>query len=237
MTQNRTPKGVPTGGEFAANAHDEARPLMPGYTYEQRSEYPGGEPVEHMEIGEVRDAAPHESPFELLDTRVDDDDITFVLHPKTAGTSWVSLEDRASNISAMPNIKATVERANNHRDWLRQKEHPLYLVTMTQDVYDPNTGETTAKSVTAEFVNPYGIPTKEDAMLALAENASAYEEEFSDLDDYVARSDREPEDAAVEHQEMQERAENLKDFLGDDLYRVITFGDSRRVHYETEEYR
>lgn len=240
MTQNRTPKGVPTGGEFAANSHDEAPATLPGYTYEQRSEYPGGEPVEHMEIGEVRDAVDHEFPFELLDTRAVDTDgefsgIEFTVRPKDDRTSWISYEDRASQISALPGINATVERVRNHRDWLRQKEHPLYVVNLSRDVYDPNTGKTTTKTLHAEFVNPYGIPTKEDAMQALAENACAYEEEYADEDDYIAQSGREYEDALSDYRDMQERAEDTKDFLGDDLYKVLTTGDSPGVHYKIED--
>lgn len=50
MTQSRTPRGVPTGGEFASNAHDEAAPIADdGFDERGRKNVPKNE----IKVGDI----------------------------------------------------------------------------------------------------------------------------------------------------------------------------------------
>ena len=234
--QKRTPAGVPTGGEFAANSHDEARPILPGYTYEERKTVSGA-PAEHMQIGESRSArtSSEYAPLTVESFRFKDGTKVVMLTPGDKYADWDDYESRATFLAQSSEMRGTVERVNNYRDWLRRKEHPLYVVTLAHSVKDPVTHEYQERTMEVAFINPSTVPDRIDGIVRAVETARTFEE-YEDERDYAYQSGKEHEDAIGEYHELQEERDNLHAFLGEEEYQKYVNGIGPGVRYETREF-
>lgn len=235
MTQSRQPKGVPVGGQYAANSHDEAPDLMPGYTYSQHDTDMAGNPFTHMSIGETKGAisASEEVPLRVRSFRFEGKKKIVSLTPSTKYDDWDEPSSRAAFLAQKEHMLATVERVRDHRDWLRSEQHPMYVVTLTRSVTDPLTEEREIRTLDVEFINPRGIPNRTQAIQQAVEESVNFRE-YEDAEAYFHESGKEYEDAMGDYAVMQERDENLRAFLGDDYPTYVLGTMSETIEYRTE---
>lgn len=216
MSQTRQPKGVPVGGQYAENTHDEATALLDGYTRVERTTDYSGKTFRHFAVGECRSATPNEKPdFSVQGIRFEKGTRVVMLAPEKPGVIWEDPVFRAPYLAADSYLGASVQRVDDHRDFVSRTVSPCYVVEITRSVKDPVTHEYEHRTFKQEFVNPAGIPSRSDAIYVAVERAIEFES-YEDEDDYVAQSDREYEDAVNDYHELRDRTEELRTFLGDE---------------------
>lgn len=233
---SRQPKGIPIGGQFAASSHDEASSSLPDYTHKEHTTDFSGVPFDHMGIGEERGAVTDKMPrgLNVEGIRFEGGERIIEVSPEGEHDSLDNYESRALYAASNSHMLASVERRPNYHDWRTKTTSPLYVVTLSLSKKQDD-GTYRSSTYEQEFVNPRGIPDRASAILAAAESAVEFEK-YTDADDYAAQSDKEHEDAIADHDDLRERAENLRALLGDEDYDFVVFGKNPdTARYETKE--